>query len=74
MTEMWKYKIGTVVRQNKVTSSVFTAKPVQLWGHITGFSQVPYESCNETILMVRWENGEEYPTHPGNILLEGDTE
>jgi hypothetical protein len=68
---VYHYKIGTVVRQNKASNCLFTQK--QLWGHIIGFSQVHYESGNETILVVRWENGEQYSVHPNNVEL-GDTQ
>jgi hypothetical protein len=65
---MWKYKIGTVVKY----SSKFDFIPAERrWGHVTGFSRNP---SGETILIVKWDDGKEYATHPGNIILEEDEE
>ena len=57
---MWKYKLGTVVQH----------KENKLFGHIVGFAQTSYETGSEPILLVKWENGKEFPIHPGNINLE----
>ena len=35
-------------------------------GHILHFTR---NNVGELILFVRWDNGEETPMHPGNILL-----
>lgn len=36
------------------------------YGHIVGFARNPQ---NELTIMVRWDDGETHPAHPGNIKL-----
>jgi hypothetical protein len=80
---MWKYKIGTVVREKERDAlglglySEKDSKP--MFGHVVGFdrveydhSEIVYDHCYETILRVRWEDGSEKPIHPTNVLVEGD--
>jgi hypothetical protein len=57
---MFKYKIGTVVRD----------KYHKKYGHIVGFAENQYETCTETILVVKWQDGREYKIHPNNVILE----
>jgi hypothetical protein len=35
-------------------------------GHITGFSRNFYD---EIVIVVKWCDGQEYPTHPANVNL-----
>jgi hypothetical protein len=73
---MWKYKIGTVVREkerhtlglNRYSKKV--SKP--MFGHVIGFDRVEYQDFFETILVVKWEDGSEKSIHPTNVLIEGD--
>jgi hypothetical protein len=68
---MWKYKIGTVVREidgGWVKSFGFRARP--MFGHVVGFDQTP----DEAILLVRWDDGSEQRIHPSNVLTEDEVE
>jgi hypothetical protein len=68
---MFKYKIGTVVMYNTPGLVLIksTLKPV--YGHVTGFSRVEYDNDRfETVLLVRWDTGEEGPIHPLNVITE----
>lgn len=57
---MFKYKIGNVVQH----------KGNKKYGHIIGFAENPYETCTETVLMVKWQDGREYKINPNNVILE----
>ena len=69
---MWKYKIGTVVREKYGSHggmySGLEARP--MFGHVIWFDSNEYEA----ILRVRWEDGSERSIHPNNVLTEDDTE
>ena len=69
---MWKYKIGTVVREKDGTHrgmySGLEARP--MFGHVIGFSSNGYEA----ILRVRWDDESERSIHPSNVLTGGDAE
>jgi hypothetical protein len=69
---MFKYKIGTVVKHDAPDFGGFFAKKkdAPVYGHVVGFSRVEYDEYFETVLLVRWDNGEEYPIHPNNVLTE----
>lgn len=54
---MFKFKIGTVVRH----------KSKNIWGHVIGFALNP---INETVITVRWADGNENMTHPANVDVE----
>lgn len=59
---MFKYRLGDVVK-NKEELEIISEK--KTWGHITGFSKNDF---GETILVVKWDNGKEYPVHPHNVI------
>lgn len=67
---MWKYKIGTVVREKDGSHgglySGLDARP--MFGHIVGFSNNVYE----TILKVQWDDESIRAIHPSNVYFEGD--
>lgn len=67
---MWKWKIGTVVREKDGSHGGFytglDARP--MFGHVIGFDNNPYE----TIIRVRWDDGSERSIHPHNVLTEED--
>jgi hypothetical protein len=68
---MFKYKIGTVVKNDELVShgSFFPKnKDDPVYGHVVGFSRVEHNEYFETVLIVRWDNGEEYPIHSNNVL------
>lgn len=65
---MWKYKIGSVIRENDIIS----AGRVPRWGHVIGFSRVEYDDGYAVILKVRWDDGTETRISPGNVLLEDE--
>jgi hypothetical protein len=76
---MWKYKIGTVVRETErhVQLRCGDSKIMlrqQMFGHIVGFAQAEYKNDRghdrETILIVRWESGSEYRVPPQFVLTE----
>ena len=48
---MWEFNIGKVVRH----------KMSLKFGHVTGFAM---NASEETIVKVRWQDGQEYPIHP----------
>ena len=74
---MWKYKIGTVVREKErdmLGLGLYSEKDSKpMFGHVIGFYRVEYQDFFETILIVRWEDGSEKSIHPTNVLIEGDT-
>lgn len=61
-------KTGMVVRATTFTeigSKVLDDK----FGHIVGFAR---NGQNEVLLEVKWDDGDTYPIHPGNVqLLQG---
>lgn len=67
---MWKYKIGTVVREKDGLHRGFytglDARP--MFGHVVGFANNGFE----TILRVRWDDESERSIHPSNVLTEED--
>ena len=69
---MWKYKIGTVVREKDGSHggmySRRAARP--MFGHVIAFDSNGYEA----ILRVRWDDESERSIHPNNVLTEGDSE
>lgn len=65
--DMWKYPIGTVVLQKQK----MLVRPKPLWGHVIGFEQ-NHSEHPETILLVRWETGEEFAIHHGNVYVKED--
>ena len=73
---MWKYKIGTVVREkarDALGLGLYSEKDSKpMFGHVVGFDRVEYDHCYETILRARWEDGSEGSIHPTNVLIEGD--
>lgn len=64
---MWNYKLGAVVKRSAQYEEFFQTD--RIWGHITGFSR---NAFGETIVIVKWEDGHEGPTHTANITLEGE--
>lgn len=64
---MWKYKLGTVVKHNPSRDVAYEYD--YGWGHITGFSE---NAFGETILVVKWADGKEFPIHNSNVLTEED--
>lgn len=68
---MWKYKIGTVVRQKDHSSLGWGDIRRPMFGHVIGFAN---NGFGETILEIRWEDETTAITHPANVLTEGDTE
>ncbi len=70
---MFGYNIGTVVKYN-VTRGFIDSKSLPVYGHVIGFSRVEYDNDRfQTILLVRWDTGEEGPIHPGNVLTREDS-
>lgn len=59
---MFNYPIGTVVKAKRILYS----KQAQ-WGHVVGFDRAYNDYGHETILLVRWEDGEKTAIHPGNV-------
>lgn len=71
MIQMWKWKIGTVVREKDGSHSMYSglgARP--MFGHVIGFDSNGYEA----ILRVRWDDWSIRSIHPDNVLKEGDAE
>lgn len=68
-SKMWKYKIGTVVKHDPEAPSWQTRD--YGWGHVTGFA---VNALGETVLVVKWSDGKEFPIHTSNVLIEGDEE
>jgi hypothetical protein len=70
---MFKYNIGTVVKYNVPGNGFSKNKHTPVYGHVTGFCRTKYDNDRfETILLVRWDTGEENPIHPGNVLTRDD--
>jgi hypothetical protein len=70
---MFKYNIGTVVMYNTPGVRLIKSTLRPVYGHVTGFSRVEYDNDRfETVLLVRWDTGEEYPIHPGNVIVRED--
>jgi hypothetical protein len=70
---MFGYNIGTVVKYNVPGDGFFINKHTPVYGHVTGFSRVEYDNDRfQTVLLVRWDTGEEGPMHPGNVLTSKD--
>ena len=67
---MWKYKIGTVVREKDGShSGMYSGREARpMFGHVIGFSSNGLES----ILRVRWDDESERSIHPSNVLTEED--
>lgn len=67
---MWKWKIGTVVREKDGSHGGFytglDARP--MFGHVIGFDSNGFEA----ILLVRWDDGSERSIHPDNVFTEED--
>lgn len=67
---MWKWKIGTVVREKDGSHGGFytglDARP--MFGHVIGFDSNGFEA----ILLVRWDDGSERGIHPDNVFTEED--
>lgn len=67
---MWKYKIGTVVREKDGSHSGMysglEARP--MFGHIVGFANNGYEA----ILKVQWDDESIRHIHPSNVFFEND--
>jgi hypothetical protein len=69
---MFGYNIGTVVKYN-VPGDSFIKNKQPVYGHVTGFCRTKYDNDRfETVLLVRWDTGEENPIHPGNVLTRED--
>lgn len=41
-------------------------KTTDMWGHIVSFT---FNSQGETIILVKWADGEENGIHPANVLV-----
>lgn len=65
---MWKYRIGTVVREKDGSyNGIFTGDSARpMYGHVIGFDTNGFEA----ILLIRWEDGGERARHPSNVLTE----
>lgn len=63
---MWKYKIGTVVKHDPIRD--MTDKTYG-WGHVTGFC---INAFGETVIIVKWSDGKEFPVHTANVITEED--
>ena len=70
---MWKYKIGTVVREKDGShGGMYSGRAARpMFGHVIGFSS---NVLTEAILRVRWDDESERSIHPSNVLTEGDSE
>jgi hypothetical protein len=67
---MWKYKIGTVVREKEgLWRSRYPsdAEFRPMFGHIVGFAN----NGHETTLKVQWDDAIVSNIHPSNVLFEG---
>ena len=70
---MFNYPIGTVVMYNVPGDGLFKNKRGPVYGHVTGFGRTEYDNDRfETVLLVRWDTGEEYPIHPDNVIVRED--
>ena len=70
---MFGYNIGTVVKNNVPNKYFVESDSTPVYGHVTGFSRVEYDNDKfQTVLLVRWDTGEEGPIHPGNVLTKED--
>jgi hypothetical protein len=65
---MFNYPIGTVVMYNVPGDGLFKNKRGPVYGHVMGFGRVEWETSFETVLLVRWDSGEEFLIHPNNVL------
>lgn len=58
-------ELGMVVRATTF-SEIGSKELANKFGHILGFARNPQ---NEVILEVKWDDGETYTIHPGNVQL-----
>jgi hypothetical protein len=67
---MWKYKIGTVVREKDGScNGMYTGADTRpMFGHVIGFDSNGFES----ILRVRWDDESERSIHPSNVFTEDE--
>ena len=67
---MWKYKIGTVVREKDGScNGLYTGDDARpMYGHVVGFDTNGFEA----ILLIRFEDGSERSRHPSNVFTEED--
>ena len=65
---MFNYPIGTVVKHNVPRLMNGDRKTDPGYGHVVGFGRVEWETGFETVLLVRWDSGEEYLINPNNVL------
>ena len=69
---MFGYNIGTVVKNNVPNKYFVESDSTPVYGHVTGFCRTKFGGGFQTILLVRWDTGEEGPIHPGNVLTKED--
>jgi hypothetical protein len=69
---MWKYKIGTVVREKDGScGGLHTGEDARpMFGHIVGFSNNGFQ----TILKVQWDDESVREIHATNIFVEGEVQ
>ena len=69
---MWKYKIGTVVREKDGSwGGLHTGEDARpMFGHIVGFANNSFE----TILRVQWDDESIRDIHPSNVFFEGEVQ
>ncbi len=67
---MWKYKIGTVVREKDGScNGLYTGDDARpMYGHVVGFDTNGFEA----ILLIRFEDGSERSRHPSNVITEDE--
>lgn len=67
---MWKWKIGTVVREIDGSRGGLIQGPDarDFYGHVIGFSNNGFEP----ILKIQWEDGRISEIHPSNVVHEED--
>ena len=59
--DMWKYPIGTVVKD----------KYSNEWGHIVGFTK-NIQQHPETTLVIKFSDGIKHAIHPSNVYVKED--
>jgi len=61
MLDWGKFTLGRVVQLRTATDSYL--------GHITGFKLVELDTYFDTVVMVKWCDGQEYAVHPTDVIL-----
>lgn len=60
------YRLGAVVKEQTITTNSSDYLYGKL-GHIVGFDEVIYSSGTNTIIKVKWSDGQTTSIHPSNV-------